>query len=149
MKILSAAGALRLGFVGGGEASGIGPTHWYASRFDGNFSLVAGAFSADAQRNRSAGEAYGLAPERVYESFEHMALAESSRADGVEAVAIMLPNKQHVAATRAFLARGIDVICEKPLATSAAEAGTIMSDPTRSAPRKRSVERIERPKSRR
>ncbi len=122
MKILSAAGALRLGFVGGGEASGIGPTHWYASRFDGNFSLVAGAFSADAQRNRSAGEAYGLAPERVYESFEHMALAESSRADGVEAVAIMLPNKQHVAATRAFLARGIDVICEKPLATSLAEA---------------------------
>ena len=122
MKILSAAPALRLGFVGGGAASGIGPTHWHASRFDGNFSLVAGAFSADAQRNRAAAEAYGLAPERVYDSFEQMALTESGRADGIEAVSVMLPNNQHAAATRAFLAQGIDVICEKPLATSLDEA---------------------------
>ena len=123
MNTFSAAALpLRLGFVGGGAASGIGPTHWYASRFDGNFRLIAGAFSADAQRNRAAGEAYGLAPDRVYDSFEKMALAESSREDGIEAVSVMLPNNQHVAAMRAFLAQGIDVICEKPLATSLDEA---------------------------
>jgi predicted dehydrogenase len=122
MKPVSVGQPLRLGFVGGGAASSIGPMHWHASRFDATFQLVAGAFSADAQRNHAAGEAYGVAPERVYDSFEQMALAESRRTDGIEAVSVMLPNNRHVAATRAFLAHGIDVICEKPLATSLEEA---------------------------
>jgi len=51
-----------------------------------------------------------------------MALAESRRDDGIEAVAIMLPNHLHAAASRIFLAHGIDVICEKPLARTLAEA---------------------------
>ena len=113
---------LRLGFVGGSPTSGIGPTHWYASRLDGNFNLVSGAFSADPARNDAAGKAFGIAPDRLYASFAQMAESEGQRADGIEAVAVMLPNNLHVAVTRAFLAQGIDVICEKPLASSLEEA---------------------------
>jgi len=114
--------ALRLGFVGGGPTSGIGPTHWHASRLDGHFELVAGAFSSAAAINRSAAATYGVAEDRVYASFDEMAASESARADGIEAVAIMLPNNLHAVASRAFLAQGIDVICEKPLATTLGEA---------------------------
>lgn len=123
MKIISSASpTLRLGFVGGGPSSGIGPTHCYAARLDGHFHLLAGAFSPDATRNQAAGDAYGIAPDRRYASFEQMARSEGRRDDGIDAVAIMLPNHLHAAATRAFLAQGIDVICEKPLATRLDEA---------------------------
>lgn len=113
---------LRLGFVGGGPSSGIGPTHWHASRFDGHFELVAGAFSSTAAANRSAADAYGIAGDRLYASFDDMAAGESRRADGIEAVAILLPNNLHARASRAFIAHGIDVVCEKPLAMTLAEA---------------------------
>ena len=51
-----------------------------------------------------------------------MAEAEAGRSDGIEAVAILTPNNTHVAIATAFLARGIHVICDKPLATSLADA---------------------------
>ncbi|WP_028311548.1 Gfo/Idh/MocA family protein [Derxia gummosa] len=113
---------LRLGFVGGGLDSGIGSTHRYAATLDGQFEIVAGVFSRDAARNAAAGAAIGIAPDRLYGDFETMARAEAARADGIHAVAIATPNAQHVPAALAFLAAGIDVICDKPLATDLAEA---------------------------
>ena len=109
---------LRLGFVGGGLESSIGATHRYAAQLDGHFELVAGVFARDPARNRAAAEAYGVAPERVYADYQAMAEAEAKRPDGVQAVAIMAPNAVHVPASLAFLDQGIDVICDKPLASS-------------------------------
>ncbi len=51
-----------------------------------------------------------------------MAAAEAKRADGIEAVSIVTPNFMHAGPARAFLKAGIHVICDKPLALSAAEA---------------------------
>ena len=46
-----------------------------------------------------------------------MAAREASRRDGIEAVVIVTPNHLHHPVAKAFLEAGIDVICDKPLAT--------------------------------
>jgi len=114
--------SLKLGMVGGGPGAGIGPAHRRAARLDGHFELVAGAFSRDASRNRAMAEELGIAPDRVYADFATMASAEARRPDGIECVSIVTPNDTHSAASLAFIERGIDVICDKPMATSLADA---------------------------
>src|SRR5437773_11506045 len=68
---------LRLGMVGGGRGAFIGAVHRLCARMDGQFELVAGALSSDAQRARDSGGDLGLAPDRVYASFAQMAAAEA------------------------------------------------------------------------
>src|SRR5438034_2358130 len=113
---------LRLGMVGGGRGAFIGAVHRLCARLDGQFELVAGALSSDAQRARDSGGDLGLAPDRVYTSFAQMAAAEAQRSDGVEVVSIVTPNDSHHAIARAFLDRGIDVICDKPMTTTVEDA---------------------------
>ncbi len=113
---------LRLGMVGGGEGAFIGAVHRIAARLDDEFELVAGALSSDAQRAASSAAALRLAPERSYADFRTMAKAEAARRDGIDVAAIVTPNHLHHAAARAFLDAGIDVICDKPLARTVAEA---------------------------
>ena len=113
---------LRLGMVGGGPGAGIAPTHRHAARLDGRFDLVAGAFSRRADANRAMGEELGVASDRVYGDFVAMAEGEARRPDGIECVSIVTPNSTHAAASLAFIRNGIDVICDKPMAMSLAEA---------------------------
>jgi predicted dehydrogenase len=56
---------LRLAMVGGGEGAFIGAVHRMAAALDGDWDLVAGAFSTDAGRNTRTGTQLGLAPARV------------------------------------------------------------------------------------
>lgn len=113
---------IRLGMVGGGEGAFIGAVHRIAARLDDRFELVAGALSADTDRARRSGDALGLAPARSYASFQEMADAEAARPDGVEAVAIVTPNHLHAGPAEAFLAKGVHVICDKPLTATLDEA---------------------------
>src|SRR5207245_10653921 len=113
---------LRLDMVGGGRGAFIGAVHRLCARLDGQFELVAGALSSDAQRARDSGADLALAPDRVYTSFAQMAAAEAKRSDGVEVVSIVTPNDSHQAIARAFLDRGIDVICDKPMTTTVEDA---------------------------
>src|SRR5438876_9597887 len=113
---------LRLGMVGGGRGAFIGAVHRLCARMDGQFELVAGALSSDAQRARDSGADLGLAPDRVYTSFAQMAAAEAGRPDSIEVVSIVTPNDSHHAIARAFLDRGIDVICDKPMTTTVEDA---------------------------
>ncbi|AXS42492.1 Gfo/Idh/MocA family oxidoreductase [Breoghania sp. L-A4] len=119
----TAAGSpIRLGMVGGGQGAFIGGVHRIAARMDGHFTLVAGALSSDAARNRASGRELGLSDDRVYDDFAAMAEAEAARPDGIEAVAIVTPNHLHFGPAKAFLEAGIHVICDKPLTTTLAEA---------------------------
>ena len=113
---------LRMGMVGGGRGAFIGGVHRLCARLDGQYELVAGALSSDPQRARESGADLGLAPERVYASFTDMAAAEARRPDGIEVVSIVTPNDSHHAIARAFLDRGIDVICDKPMTTTVEDA---------------------------
>jgi predicted dehydrogenase len=56
-----------------------------------------------------------------------MARAEAARPDGIEAVVIVTPNHLHAPVATAFLEAGIDVICDKPLSTTVAEAEALVA----------------------
>ena len=116
---------IRLGMVGGGQDAFIGGVHRIAARLDGEFDLVAGALSSTPERARASGAALGLDADRCYDGFEAMAEAEAARPDGIEAVSIVTPNHVHAAAAQAFLARGIHVICDKPLTATMAQADAL------------------------
>ena len=113
---------IRLGMVGGGDGAFIGQVHRIAARLDGRYRLVAGALSSRPEVARQSAAALGIGPDRAYTDFEHMAVAEAARADGIEAVAIVTPNHMHVAPAKAFLKAGIHVICDKPLASTLEDA---------------------------
>ncbi len=113
---------IRLGMVGGGKDAFIGGVHRIAARMDGEFELVAGALSAMPAKAQESGRALGLAPDRTYDDFEEMAKREARRKNGIEAVAIVTPNHMHAPVARAFLKRGIHVICDKPLTATLADA---------------------------
>ncbi len=116
------AAKIRLGMVGGGQGAFIGAVHRMAARLDDQYDLVAGALSSTPEKSLASGRDLGLDPERCYGSFEEMAQKESARADGIEAVSIVTPNHVHFAAAKAFLERGIHVICDKPLTSNLEDA---------------------------
>ncbi|HEJ6939428.1 Gfo/Idh/MocA family oxidoreductase [Serratia marcescens] len=113
---------IRLGMVGGGEGAYIGGIHRFAARLDDRYELVAGAFDIDAERGRRFAAQNLIAPERAYDDYRTMVLAESAREDGIDVVAICTPNFTHFPLAKAFLEAGIDVICEKPLTTTLSDA---------------------------
>ncbi|MBG6143208.1 putative dehydrogenase [Labrenzia sp. EL_142] len=113
---------IRLGMVGGGKDAFIGAVHRIASRIDGRYELVAGALSSTPAKAEESGRALGLDEDRIYADFEAMAKREARLKNGIEAVAIVTPNHVHYPAAKAFLKRGIHVICDKPLTSTLADA---------------------------
>ena len=115
---------LRYGMVGGGPGAFIGGVHRMASALDREWELVAGAFSSEAKRSRRGGRELGLDPGRVYGSYGEMARAEANLPDEerIEAVSIVTPNHLHHPIATAFLQAGVDVVCDKPMTTTVAEA---------------------------
>jgi predicted dehydrogenase len=107
---------LRLGMVGGGQGAFIGAVHRIAARLDDRYELLAGALSSDPQRAAASAAELHIAPDRAYADFADMAAQEAARPDGIDVVAIVTPNHLHAAPVKAFAARGIHVICDKPFA---------------------------------
>jgi predicted dehydrogenase len=123
----SAGNRLRVGMVGGGRNAFIGAVHRLAMRLDDQIALVAGALSSDPDNAKTSAAEIGLAPERSYADYRDMARAEATRLDGIEAVVIVTPNHLHAPVATAFLEAGIDVICDKPLSTTLAEAEALVA----------------------
>jgi predicted dehydrogenase len=115
-------GKIRLGMVGGGQGAFIGAVHRIAARLDDMYEFVAGALSSDPERAKASGRELGLREDRCYGSYEEMASRERRLKDGIEAVAIVTPNNMHFPVAKAFLSRGIHVICDKPLTTTLKDA---------------------------
>jgi predicted dehydrogenase len=114
--------ALRLGVIGGGPASWIGQMHRGAAEMDGYFRVSAGVFSSDPAKSREAGIGLGLDAARCYGTVAEMLRAELERSDRIDAVAIMTPNDTHHAYAAAALDAGLDVICDKPVTHTFAQA---------------------------
>jgi len=113
---------LRLGMVGGGEGAYIGNIHRIASRLDGAWDLVAGAFDVDPDKGRAFALSQGLDEERAYGDYKALIAGEVNRADRVDAVAICTPNFTHYPIAKALIEAGFDVICEKPLTATLEDA---------------------------
>jgi predicted dehydrogenase len=113
---------LRMGMIGGGPGSFIGPIHRIAAELDREIELVAGAFSSSAEKSKAAGESYRIDPARAYPDIATMLSAEAQREDGLDFVAITTPNHMHLPAAKAALEAGLAVICDKPATTTLAQA---------------------------
>ncbi len=113
---------LRLALIGGGPGSFIGAMHRQAARLDDRYEIVAGVLSSDPEKAKRAGLEIGLSPERVYTSVPEMLDSEAARADGADVVAIMTPNDSHYEYALAALEHAFDVICDKPMTNTLADA---------------------------
>lgn len=113
---------LRMGLIGGGPASFIGPVHRIAAELDREIELVAGAFSQDTARSKEAGSGYGIAPDRAYSSVDAMIAGEAARSDGIDFVTVATPNHHHLEASRAALLAGLGVMSDKPMTATMAQA---------------------------
>jgi len=112
-----------LGFIGGSLNSAVGYAHFAASTMDNKWSLDASCFCRDAQLNHQTAQAYGVIPERDYDSWQEMLRNEKGRLD---AIAVLTPTPFHYEIVMACLREGFPVICEKSLVTNSADAVNIL-----------------------
>ena len=108
--------------VGGGPGAGIAQTHRTAMRLDDRYELVAGAFSRDREKTLEAARQLRIDAERVYSDYKTMAANEAKREDRIDAAVIVTPTASHYDIAKVFLEAGINVICDKPLCLSLAQA---------------------------
>lgn len=95
----------------------IGPVHVEAVRRLGH--RVVGILGSSPAKSRAA--ASELAIERGYENFDQL-LADPA----VDVVHVATPNREHFGQVQSALAAGKHVVCEKPLAMTSAESGTLV-----------------------
>ena len=104
---------LRVGVVGcGGIANG---KHLPAMKRNGNFEIVAFCDLIE-ERAQKAKKEYGTEDARVYTDYTEL-LKED-----VEAVYVLTPNSAHAPVSIAAMEAGKNVMCEKPMAKTYAEA---------------------------
>ena len=118
---------LRGGMVGGGSGAFIGPVHRMAATLDGEAEFVAGVFSRDPAKSKKSGREMGLNPSRIYSSIAEMIKKESALPPDkrIDFVSIVIPNSGHFSAIKEFLKAGFNVVCDKPMTTTLAEAKEI------------------------
>ena len=118
---------LNWGMIGGGVGSQIGPAHRISAAMDGLYTLAAGALDANADKGRAYAQKLGVAKDRAYGDWKEMLAGERSRADKVDLVTVATPNSTHYEITKAFLEAGINVLCEKPMTVTVAQAEDIVA----------------------
>ena len=113
---------LNAGMVGGGPGAMIGPAHRHAMWLDNQYVLTAGVFARNPRVSAEFAESLGV--ERVYDDYRQMADQEAGRLD---VVAVVTPNDSHFEIARAFLEKGISVVCEKPLTNDSQTAAELVA----------------------
>ena len=115
---------IRLGVLGGGGDSLIGVLHRVASHMYDRYEIVGGVFNPNYEDNVKFAKHIGVNIERVYVDFDTFVDQEvkKSKDERIEVVSILTPNFLHFPMAKKLLENGFNVICEKPLTTSYAEA---------------------------
>ena len=115
---------IRLGVLGGGGDSLIGVLHRVASHMYDRYEIVGGVFNPNYEDNVKFAKHIGVNTERVYVDFDTFVDQEVKKPkdERIEVVSILTPNFLHFPMAKKLLENGFNVICEKPLTTSYAEA---------------------------
>lgn len=117
-------GKVRLGLMGGGSNSFIGPVHRIAAYMGEDYTLVGGVFDSDYQSGLDFAKRLELDADRTYHDLEEFIEKETALPADVriEVVSILTPNFLHFPMAKKLLTAGFHVICEKPVTITAAEA---------------------------
>jgi predicted dehydrogenase len=107
--------------VGGGTGAMIGGSHRHAMWLDNQYILAAGVFARDPASSAEFADTLGV--ERIYDDYRMMA----EREDALDVVAVVTPNDTHYEIAKAFLERGVSVVCEKPLTNDSATAAELVA----------------------
>lgn len=118
---------IRMGMIGGGEGSLIGPVHRMAARLDGLTEMVCGAFSSDYDVCLATGAREGLPESRLYRTWQEMLASESNLPPEVRPhfISIVTPNNLHYGPAMEALKAGFHVVCDKPLCMTVTEAAEL------------------------
>ncbi len=115
---------VRLGMIGGGQGAFIGAVHRIAANMDGLYDLVCGCFSSTKEKSIASGIELGLPENRCYGTFEEMFERENAlpAEQRMEAVSIVTPNHMHFTPSKLAMENGYNVILDKPMVLTYAEA---------------------------
>ena len=118
---------IKMGMLGGGPGSFIGPVHRMAANLDGLIELVCGCFSSDPTKSAQTGEALCLSPDRVYASYQEMIEREAQlpAEERMDFLAIVTPNHLHYAPAAMALEAGFHVALDKPITYTLEEAKSL------------------------
>ena len=120
-------GRLRVGMIGGGRNAFIGAVHRIAMRLDDRIELKAGALSADPENAPPPAPTSASRPTGAMPTIAKWRCARRSGRTGSRRSVIVTPNHLHSPVAKAFLEAGIDVICDKPLSATLAEAAELVA----------------------
>lgn len=113
-----------MGMMGGGMNSFIGIVHRIASYVGEEYNLVGGVFDVDYENGKAFAEKLELDTNRTYPDIDtfvekELALPKEER---IEVVVVVTPNFLHYPMAKQLIQAGFNVICEKPITNTAAEA---------------------------
>lgn len=113
-----------MGMIGGGNNAFIGAIHRAAALMDNRIELVCGCFSTRRDVSLASGRDYFIPEERIYPDFATMIATEATLPEGerMDFVSIVTPNISHFEPAMLALNAGFDVVIEKPMTFSLAEA---------------------------
>jgi predicted dehydrogenase len=118
---------LKWALLGGGADSLIGIVHRIAACMGDDYELTGGVFTHDFNRSQQFARDLQLDPRRTYADIDSLIAAEHAlpEADRVTVVTVATPNYLHYEMARKLIEGGFHVICEKPVTSTAAEAGQL------------------------
>lgn len=118
---------IRIGMVGGGLASFMGPVHRKAIEKTKSLQIVCGAFGSTRQSSYDCQDPYGLDVRSVYGSYRDM-LRKQARLPKEERlcfVTTVLPNTMHYPVAMMAMDCGVPVLAEKPFTCNIDEAANL------------------------
>jgi len=121
-QTLEMGASMTYGMVGGGEGAFIGDVHRKAIAIDGKAKIVCGCFSKDPENTLQTGLGLAIRQERLYSNYEEMAIEEGGKEEKIDFVVIVTPNFTHYNIAKIFLENNINVVCDKPLTVTSAQA---------------------------
>jgi len=115
---------IKLGMIGGGPNAFIGAVHRIASRIDNEYEIVCGAFSSSLEKSLQTGNELGISESRVYPTYQDLINKEKElpQKDRVQVISIVTPNHLHFEPAKMAMENGFDVILDKPMTLTLAEA---------------------------
>lgn len=115
---------IRLGLIGGGSGSFISVVHRIAAYMGERYELVGGVFSADFDSGKRFAESLNLDLSRTYSDLDSFVRGESAlpESERIEVVSILTPNFLHYPMAKKIISAGFNVVCEKPMTFTVAEA---------------------------